>query len=307
MNLRTATKWFFFILILAVVGFLVTAEVAHAQSGPPDNRPPDNRPPDRTGDVSVDVLVESGAVVSESHSNASAASESVSDAYAEGGSATATGGNASITNNVSLFGTGEGGAGQQSAGGGNSIVSINEAKRPDDIKIRNVPSISAPDVFPTVSCFKGTSFSLGVPGAGGSFGGGKIDEDCVKREYIRLAFVMGAIERAVFMWCKQPAVWEDFGSVEECLQFEADQGLDDEQAAVIEQQLRQFVTEPELQAADEQIMAQVDVRVSEVDERVQGIEDRLNANAAAARKAAAEREAWKADLAQRYLATETSE
>ena len=253
----------------------------------PDNRPPDNRPPDRMGGGDVTVTTGGATSASTSDSTSSATSESVS----------------SVVNNVSLFPSTEGGeAGSQSAGGGNSIVSINEAKRPDDIKIRNVPSISAPDVFPTVSCFKGTSFSLGLPGAGGSFGGGKIDEDCVKREYIRLAFVMGAIDRAVFMWCKQPAVYEDFGGVEDCLMFEADQSADPVATTSAPSYTEDYVTEQELQVADAQIMGVV----AKVDERLEGIERRLNANAAAARAETEEREIWKAELAANYLPQETT-
>lgn len=305
MKLQTATKWFFFVLICLAIGFLFTAEVSRAQGnsdcpGNSCNAPPDNRPPDRTGDVSVDVLVEAGAVVSESYSDASAASESVSEAYAEGGNATATGGNASITNNVSLFGE-SGGAGQQSAGGGNSIVSINEAERPDDIKIRNTPGVVAPDVFPTVSCFKGMSLGLAIPGAGGSFGGGKIDPECTKREEIRIAGQMGWTALALFRWCGLPNNIEEFGSREACLEYAAPPEPEPTFGYAAPELVEQFVTEPELEAADAEIMQQVEVRVAEVDERVQGIEDRLNANAAAARRAAAEREAWKQELAARYL------
>lgn len=294
MNLHKATKVFFFILICACVGFVLIAEVAYAQNGPPDNRPPDNRPPDRTGDVSVDVVTGGATSTSDAYSDASASSESVSEA-------SATGGNASVTNNVSLFGEG-GSAGQQSAGGGNSIVSINEAKRPDDIKIRNTPGVAAPDVFPTVSCFKGTSFGLAVPGAGGSFGGGKIDAECTKREEIRIAGQLGWSRLALFRWCGLPNNVEEFGSREACLEYAAPPAPEPTFGYAAPEIIEQFVTEPELQAADAEIMAQVDVRVSEVDERVQGIEDRLNANAAAARRAAAEREAWKAELATKYLA-----
>ncbi len=251
----------------------------------PDNRPPDNRPPDRTGGGDVTVTTGGATSGSTSDSTSSATSESVS----------------SVVVNNSLFpAAGEGEAGSQSSGAGNSIVTINEAKRPDDIKIRNVPSISAPDIFPTVSCFKGTSFSLGVPGAGGSFGGGKIDEDCVKREYIRLAFVMGAIDRAVFMWCKQPAVYEDFGSIEDCLMFEADSSDVPVPTAATPTYTEDYVTEAQLEVADAQIMGVV----AKVDERLEGIERRLNANAAAARAETEEREAWKTELAANYLPNE---
>ena len=95
---------------------------------------------------------------------------------------------------------------------------------------------------------------------------------------------------------------EEFGSREACLEYAAPPEPEPTFGYAAPEIIDQFVTEPELQQADAEIMAQVEVRVSEVDERVQGIEARLDANAAAARRAAREREAWKADLTARYLA-----
>jgi hypothetical protein len=172
--------------------------------------------------------------VSELGTYSSAVSESASTATATGGnpSASAVGGDASssvgdvsqnITVNNSLFGGADavGSAGTQSQGS-SSLVTINEAPNPDKIKIKNTPTAIAPDIYPTVSCFKTGSFAFSVPGFGGSAGAGKIDQDCVKREYIRLAYAMGLLDRATFMWCKQPSVWEDFGSEEACLLFEVE-------------------------------------------------------------------------------------
>ena len=52
---------------------------------------------------------------------------------------------------------------------------------------RQVATAIAPEVFPTVPCFKG--FSAGAQGAafGASFGGGKIDENCAELEAARQA------------------------------------------------------------------------------------------------------------------------
>jgi hypothetical protein len=58
-----------------------------------------------------------------------------------------------------------------------------------------------------------------------------------------------------------------------------------------------YVTEAELEIADEQIMGVV----AEVDNRVDGIERRLNANAAVARADKKEREEWKVELTETYL------
>jgi hypothetical protein len=238
--------------------------------------------------VTVEVGVGSTSA-STATSEASAASESVSEAYAEGGA----GGNASITNNVSLFGgSADGGVDQQSAGG-NSLVTINEAAQPDDIKIRNVPNVYSPSVYPTVSCFRGASAGIGVAGGGLSIGGGKIDKDCVKREYIRLAYSMGAIDRAIYMWCQQPSVWEDFGSVDECLSFEVSASVDIE---TMQQQLEAFVTEPELREADERIIktveAEITTAVAEVKQQISGLSQQVNKAEAEAREREQEREQW---------------
>lgn len=94
--------------------------------------------------------------------------------------------------------------------------------------IKNTPTAVAGDVFPTVSCFKPqVNGALSLPGFGLGLNKGKIDEGCVKRELIRMAYAMGLIDRAVYMWCKQPEVYEDFGTAEDCLVFEVKKDLPD--------------------------------------------------------------------------------
>lgn len=262
-------------MLLLVFSPLVFAD----NDKPPDNRPPDNRPPDRIGVGDITTTLDSEIVVNTS-------SESASDA-----TATST-----VTNNVSLFPS-EGVSGQ-STGTGNSIVSINEAERPDDITIRNTPSMVAPDIFPTVSCFKGTSFAIGVPGAGGSFGGGKIDPECTRREEIRLAAQIGLAAQALFRWCGLENNVLEFGSREGCMSYGNGNGNGASDPRPVPTQVTEdYVTEQELVIADEQIMGVVE----QVDERLQGIERRLDANAAANRREARERDEWKAQLAARFL------
>ncbi len=252
--------------------------IADDKTSPPDNRPPDNRPPDRAGVGDISQTLTNENTVSTS-------SESVSEA--------------NVTNNLSLF-PAEGVAGQSTSGGGNSIVSINEAKRPDDITIRNTPSMVAPDIFPTVSCFKGTSFAIGVPGAGGSFGGGKIDPECTRREEIRLAAQIGLAAQALFRWCGLENNVLEFGSREGCMSYGAP--VSAPPAAT-----QNYITESEHDSDAQALLQSVEEVVAHVEDtnsRVAHIEQRLNANAAVARAEDKEREEWKVELAARYL-TET--
>jgi hypothetical protein len=304
MNLTSRTKTLFFVLAVAVVLWLAFG-AKYAFADAPDNRPPDNRPPDRTGDVTVGVEVGGATSASESSSVASAASESVSTSSSQsvseatGGNASATGGNASVVNNVSLLGSTGGEAGSQSADSGGNILSPQMSVNVQGQKYRNTPSMVAPDVFPTVSCFKGQSFGLAVPGAGGSWGGGKIDEECTKREEIRIAGQLGWTNLALFRWCGLPNNVEEFGSREACLAYAAPEP--EPTFGYAAEELAEFVTEPELQAADAAIIEQVEGRVAEVNDALERIEQRLDANAAAARRAQQEREQWKAELATKYL------
>ena len=137
--------------------------------------------------------------------------------------------------------------GDVSLQGGQTIVEGDT--HPDSIKIRNTPSMVAPDIYPTVSCFKGASGSASVPGIGLSLGAGKIDKDCVKREYIRLAYAMGLINRATYMWCQQQYVWEDFGTTEDCLLF----AVDEEAEPIVMAQ----VSEEEFKTRTEALEAQI--------------------------------------------------
>lgn len=111
--------------------------------------------------------------------------------------------------------------GPSSASTGPVSVVVEASEQRDKVTIKNTPSMGVGDVFPTVSCFKPQiNGALSLPGFGFSANKGKIDEGCVKRELIRMAFAMGLIDRAVFMWCKQPEVYEDFGTADDCLVFE---------------------------------------------------------------------------------------
>ena len=107
--------------------------------------------------------------------------------------------NTSTNTNVAQGGTG-GNANQkqgqqqtQTANGGSATASgngVGNGNNSDNTVVnypRQTPSAIAPEVFPTVPCFKGTS----VAGSGGAFsfgfGGGKIDENCAELEAARQA------------------------------------------------------------------------------------------------------------------------
>lgn len=100
------------------------------------------------------------------HSQAKSSSRSDSSALSvsEGGSAFAYGGN--------------GGSSSSSSG-----VVINEAKIPDDVRVRNVPDVTAIPPMTTANCIKG--FGVGAGGAG--FGGGLSwsvkDDECEGRAW----------------------------------------------------------------------------------------------------------------------------
>lgn len=173
-------------------------------------------------------------------------------------------------------------------------------ENPDDIKIRNVPSMVAPDIFPTTSCFKGASGALSVTGFGISGGAGSIDQGCVEREEIRLAHAMGMTQRALWRWCNLPNNVESFGSAEACMTFDP---VGDQLAANFNHVASTFgyVTQPELDAADEAIMQEVEVQVAQVEDTVQRIEERLERQAAAAQRAAEEDRQWRQTIAEKYL------
>ena len=148
---------------------------------------------------------------SSSNSSSQSNSNSSSSSKATGGNATAIGqggaggsvknsGNSSNTN----VNTAQGGAGgnanqkqtqsQTATGGSSSAVAngngVGNGNNSNDTTVnypRQVATAVAPEVFPTVPCFKG--FSAGAQGAafGASFGGGKIDENCAELEAARQA------------------------------------------------------------------------------------------------------------------------
>jgi hypothetical protein len=146
-----------------------------------------------------------------SNSSSQSSSNSSSSSKATGGNATAVGqggaggsvnnsGNSSNTN----VNTAQGGAGgnanqkqtqSQTANGGNSSATasgngVGNGNNSNDTNVvypKQVATAIAPEVFPTVPCFKGFSGGVQSTAFGASFGGGKIDQNCAELEAARQA------------------------------------------------------------------------------------------------------------------------
>ncbi len=98
--------------------------------------------------------------------------------------------------------------------GSSANVSISSGHSGKTRVIKNTPDPNAPPIYPTVPCFKGGSASLTLPGFGASAGGGKIDEGCNEREWIRIA---PTVTLRLFMYCQAEFVQARFLTVEDCL------------------------------------------------------------------------------------------
>lgn len=89
--------------------------------------------------------------------------------------------------------------------GNTQSINVNEAARPDDIKIRNTATAPVPDYNATSPCFSG--WSAGVGAAGVNLGGGKSKRDleCDKRETARLLGALGEVGLALKVACATEA------------------------------------------------------------------------------------------------------
>jgi hypothetical protein len=92
-------------------------------------------------------------------------------------------------------------------------LTFNEAKRPDDITIRNTVSARVPNLVATSPCFY--SWSGGVGGAGFNIGGGKAkrDEECDKRELARMIAGFGYNDIAMAIACQTQAAIDTIGEL----------------------------------------------------------------------------------------------
>ena len=205
--------------LLAIL-LLLTTVAAHADKKP---KPP---PP---GEINVDAAADSSSR-SHSRSDSAAAAAAITKVRTSADAHGGDGGDSDANADANA----EGGDANATANAGDASVgdiSIDASTRQrGTVTIKNTPTAIAPDVFPTISCFKPQiNGALSLPGFGLSGGKGKIDEGCVKREFIRMAYQMGLLDRATYMWCQQPEVYEDFpgGTAEDCLLFEVTEEEDE--------------------------------------------------------------------------------
>lgn len=119
----------------------------------------------------------------QSSSNVNSTSTSTSTAT---NTSTATKTNQSQSSTANNAGNSQSVGGQSTSVGGQSVT-INEAEIPDDVTVRQAPSmiVTAPNA--TVSCYKTFGGSLSGILGGAGLSGGKIDESCEFRETVRIA------------------------------------------------------------------------------------------------------------------------
>lgn len=121
--------------------------------------------------------------------DATSLSTSDSSAFANGGNATATGGKG-----------GQGGQGGVSSS--SSGVVINEAKIPDDVRIRNTPDVTTVPAMTTSSCIKGFGIGAGAAGIGGGFSWSVKDDECEGRAWAAHFLATKRPQMAVNMECQ---------------------------------------------------------------------------------------------------------
>ena len=92
-------------------------------------------------------------------------------------------------------------------------LTFNEAKRPDDITIRNTVSARVPNLVATSPCFYSWSAGIGIAGA--NLGGGKAkrDEECDKRELARMIAGFGYTDIAMAIACQTEAALATIGEL----------------------------------------------------------------------------------------------
>lgn len=133
-----------------------------------------------------DVVANGGSVGDVSATGGAGGSATIGDVSATGGAggtggtATATAG--SVTNNVTVN------TPTASAASGSSTRNI---KYSGSYKVKNTPSMGAPNIQPTAGCRKPVNGALSAPGIGVSLGTTFLDETCVFYEDIRHAKASG--------------------------------------------------------------------------------------------------------------------
>lgn len=107
------------------------------------------------------------------------------------------------------------------AEGAVQVNNVREAQGDYKVDFRNNPNVYAPAIQPTIPCYKTGGGGASGGGIGVSFGGGKIDSNCVEREEIRLGHALGHPEIALFRFCNLENNVAIFGSVQACLVYDS--------------------------------------------------------------------------------------
>jgi hypothetical protein len=72
---------------------------------------------------------------------------------------------------------------------------------PDNVTIKNVPAVFAPNTYPTAPCRVSGSGGFAIAGFGASGGGSREDKECTRRETARMFWSFGQQEAALTLLC----------------------------------------------------------------------------------------------------------
>lgn len=137
---------------------------------------------------------------SSSTSNATGGSSTISNS----GNSSATGGNATGGSVGNIDNRSSGGSATAAGGqGGNSSTNVNIS---NPKQYRNSPNVYAGNIAPTAPCIVGVTGGASALGAGFSFGRGREDKNCTRRETARTLAALGETDGAVALMCQDAGV-----------------------------------------------------------------------------------------------------
>lgn len=161
-------------------------------------------PPTGTANTNSNANQNSNSSSSKSESSSTSGAVSGSSSTATGGSVSNSGNSSSTSsirdsgNSTAIAQGGKGGNANQKQGqsqgqtqsataNGNGVGNGNNSNNSVYNSPKQTATAYAPSIYPTVPCFKGMGFGVQGPMFGGSFGGGKIDQNCASLEASRQA------------------------------------------------------------------------------------------------------------------------
>jgi hypothetical protein len=84
-------------------------------------------------------------------------------------------------------------------------------------ELRTVPTAIAPNIYPTASCAMSASAGASTLGTGVSFGGTKVNHECVMLETARVFSQLGYPSQGLDVLCSTPTSLEVFGDKAACM------------------------------------------------------------------------------------------